>query len=153
MVGRIVSLNRSAGGVPKTPVAEVAVSPDGMDGDSHRYRGHGGPDRALCLYSLELIEQLRLEGHAIQIGTTGENVTIEHIDWRDVQPGVDLQIGPIAVEITEFAAPCRTIRPYFLDMDSTRISQKRYPGWSRVYARVLTSGTLRVGDSVSILEE
>jgi MOSC domain-containing protein YiiM len=34
-----------------------------------------------------------------------------------------------------------------------RVSQKRVPGWSRVYARVVTPGTIRQGDPVHLLTE
>jgi MOSC domain-containing protein YiiM len=152
VAGRIAALHRSGGGVPKSPVDHAAVTANGLEGDGHRYQGHGGPDRALCLYSLEIIEQLELEGHPIFPGSTGENVTIERVDWRDVIPGVRMNLGAVAVEITSYAAPCKTIRPYFTDGDSTRISQKLYPGWSRVYARVLKEGTLRIGDTVEITD-
>jgi MOSC domain-containing protein YiiM len=32
-----------------------------------------------------------------------------------------------------------------------RVSQKRHPGWSRVYARVLAEGRLRPDDGVRIV--
>lgn len=34
--------------------------------------------------------------------------------------------------------------------NSQRISQKKHPGWSRVYARVLQVGTIKIGDSVTL---
>ena len=32
--------------------------------------------------------------------------------------------------------------------DFTRVSEKRHPGWSRVYARVLATGSISQGDPV-----
>jgi MOSC domain-containing protein YiiM len=149
MTGRIVSLNRSAGGVPKQAVDAAIVTADGMEGDHQRdLRHHGGPDRALSLYSLDLIEQLQREGHPIAPGTAGENVTIRGVDWRDVAPGAHLALGDVEIEITSFATPCKNIRGSFVDEDITRISQKLHPGWSRVYARVVVPGVLRQGDEV-----
>jgi MOSC domain-containing protein YiiM len=151
MPGRIVSLNRSRGGVPKLPVDEAFVSANGMDGDRQRDRRfHGGPERALSLYSLDLIDQLALEGHPIAPGTAGENVTIAGLDWTTMRPGASLRLGDIHIELTAFAAPCKTIRLNFLGEDFKRISQKLYPGWSRVYARVMKEGLIRVGDPVSV---
>ena len=146
---RVVSLNRSNGGVPKLATPSAFVSVNGMEGDSQRDRRfHGGPDRALCLYSMELIDALRAEGHPIAPGTVGENVTIAGLDWRDVVPGVRLALGPVEIEITGYSSPCQSIAPSFSDQRSTRISQKVHPGRSRVYARVLTEGALTVGDAV-----
>jgi MOSC domain-containing protein YiiM len=146
----VASLNRSNGGVPKLPVERAHVSENGMEGDKQRDRRfHGGPARALCLYSLELIEQLALEGHPIAIGSVGENVTISGIDWTTMRPGARLSLGPVQVEVTSFTVPCKTIRKAFIDEDFTRISQKLHPGWSRVYVRVLAGGYIQQGDPVS----
>lgn len=147
--GVIVSINVSGGGVPKFPVATARVGPTGLDGDGHRdRRHHGGPDRALCLYSLERIESLQREGHAIAPGATGENLTISGLDWDTIAPGVQLRAGGVTMEITAYASPCKSIRASFADENASRISQGLHPGWSRVYARVVTSGELRVGDAV-----
>lgn len=150
--GRVVGLQRSGGGVPKLPVDNVRVHLPGMEGDWQRDRRyHGGPDRALCLYSMELIEALVREGHPIAPGTVGENVTIAGIDWREMLPGVRLTIGAVVVEITDFAAPCRTIRESFAGERFKRISEKLYPGWSRVYTRILREGAIVVGDPVRLV--
>ncbi len=146
----IVALNTSPGGVPKLPRHEVFVSVNGLDGDGHRYHQHGGVDKAVCLYSMELIEALRAEGHPIAPGTTGENVTVRGLDWVTIVPGVRLVLGPVDIEITEYATPCQTIVDSFADRRSKRIGQKLHPGWSRVYARVLTEGILTVGDPVTV---
>jgi MOSC domain-containing protein YiiM len=147
--GVIVSINVSSGGVPKRSVPVASVSPSGLDGDGQRYRRHhGGLDRALCLYSMERIEALQREGHAIAPGTTGENLTIRGLDWDTVAPGVTLRAGSVTMEVTAYASPCKSIRPSFADENSNRISQQLHPGWSRVYARVVDSGDLRVGDTV-----
>jgi MOSC domain-containing protein YiiM len=137
--------------VPKLPVADAFVSVNGMDGDRQRDRRfHGGPDRALSLYSLELIEQLALEGHPIEPGSAGENVTISGLDWTLMRPGVRVRLGDVEIELTAYTVPCRTIRASFRNEEFTRISHKLHPEWSRVYARVLTDGTLRIGDPVFI---
>ncbi len=122
-----------------------------MDGDRQRnLKHHGGPDRALCLYSADLIESLRAEGHAIEPGTLGENVTIGGVDWRLLEPGVQAKLGGVLVEVTSFAMPCRNIAPVFADGRSVRVSQRTHPGESRVYARVLSEGVVRVGDRVLV---
>lgn len=148
----IVALGSSPGGVPKLPRNEVFVSKSGLDGDGHRYHGHGGPDKAVCLYAVEVIDALRAEGHPIAAGTTGENVTVRGLDWPAIVPGVRLMLGAVEVEVTEYATPCQTIVDSFADRRSKRISQKLHPGWSRVYARVITEGILILGDPVRVVE-
>ena len=35
--------------------------------------------------------------------------------------------------------------------DFSRMSEKAYPGWARVYARVLVPGLVRAGDPIEVL--
>ena len=153
--GRIVQLSVSPGGVPKRAVAEARVTRLGLEGDGHRdTEHHGGPDRALCLYPLEAIHALAAEGHAIAPGAIGENVTTEGLDWTRVVPGVHLLLGGrVLVQVTRYTSPCLNIAPMFQGRDYGRVSQKRHPGWSRVYARVLGEGRLRSNDPVRLVSE
>lgn len=150
MTGRIFQLNISSGGVPKLAIREGHVNEFGMVGDAHRFPDiHGGPERALCLFSLERILELQAEGHSIFPGAVGENVTIAGLDWDVVVPGVQLSLGDeVLLEITSYTKPCNTIPAFFVDGHYQRISQKVHPGWSRVYARVLREGKLQVGQLV-----
>ena len=147
----VVAINRSPGGVPKRSVPQVVITRDGLAEDGHRYHGHGGPDKAVCLYALERIDALRHEGHPIAIGTTGENLTLSGVDWDAIVPGVRLSIGDVELECTDWAHPCKTIVASFHDGRSGRISPKTHPGWSRIYARVLVEGSVRVGDPVRVI--
>jgi MOSC domain-containing protein YiiM len=151
-IGRVASINTSRGGVPKQPVFEALVTADGIDGDRQRDRRfHGGPDRAVVLFSLDVIEALRAEGHSIATGTTGENLTLSGIAWASLVPGTELTIGGARLRITTYASPCYKIAGSFADGDQTRLSQKSHPGWSRVCARVVTEGLVRVGDAIQLV--
>ncbi len=149
--GQLFSINTSPGGVPKFPVSEALVTASGIFGDSQSNKKyHGGPDRAVSLFSVERILALHAEGHPIGTGTTGENLTLTGIDWDLVVPWSRIEIGDALLEVTSYTTPCRTIRDSFIDQRFTRMSQKHYPGWSRVYARVLKEGTVRQGDHVTL---
>lgn len=151
--GVVVSINLSGGGVPKKRAPDAKVSLLGLHGDAHNdSEHHGGPDRAVCLYAIERIHALQAEGHPIDAGTAGENVTIEGLDWDLVVPGTRMKLGAeVLLEVASFTSPCKTIRESFIDGRFVRISQKLYPGWSRVYARVLSEGQVRFGDAVELL--
>jgi MOSC domain-containing protein YiiM len=153
MTGRIVQINVSPGGVPKRPVPKARVTRLGIDGDAHRdTEHHGGPDRALCLFSIEQIEALQAEGQPIEPGALGENLTLAGLDWARVQPDDFFRLGEeVLVQITRFTSPCMNVRAAFLDGAYSRVSQKRHPGWSRVYARVLVPGEIAAGDPVERL--
>jgi MOSC domain-containing protein YiiM len=153
--GRIVQINISPGGVPKTPVAMARVGMLGLEGDAHRdTENHGGPERAVCLYAMEAIRALQSEGHPIVPGAIGENVTVEGLDWSAVVPGSRVLLGDrVVLEVTRYASPCGNITSAFRDGNYARVSQKRSPGQSRVYARVMRPGFIRQGDPVRLLTE
>lgn len=154
MSGRIFQLNSSPGGVPKLAIREAEVNELGLLGDDHLFPDiHGGPDRALCLFSLENILEFQAQGHPIFPGSAGENVTVSGLDWKQLIPGVRLALGnDVLIQITRYTTPCNSMEPSFLDGNYGRLSQKTNPGHSRVYARVLQTGKIIVGQEVRILD-
>jgi MOSC domain-containing protein YiiM len=150
---RIAQISVSAGGVPKRAVEAGTVTALGLDGDAHRdLEHHGGPERALCLFSLERIRALQAEGHSVVPGAMGENVTVEGLDWDRVEPGTRIALGDaVLIEVTRYTVPCFNIAPFFKGREFSRVSQKRHPGYSRVYARVLRTGAIRTGDPVRLV--
>ena len=153
-VAELYQINVSNGGVPKRAVHEARVTKEGLDGDRQRNRGvHGGPDRAVCLFSLEVIQALQAEGHDVQPGSTGENLTVAGVDWPKLTVGDLVRVGEeVLLEITSYTAPCERNARWFADGDYNRISEKHFPGSSRLYARVLGEGIVRKGDRVVIVE-
>ena len=152
LIGVLASINVSGGGVPKGRITGAQVSRSGLINDAQNDTiHHGGPERAVSVYSLERIRALQAEGHPIDVGTAGENVTVEGIDWDLVVPGARLRLGrAVILEVASFTTPCKTIRESFLDEQFVRISQKLHPGWSRVYTRVVSEGEIRSGDTVEL---
>lgn len=151
-MAHIFQINISSGGVPKRPVAMGEVTEAGLTGDwQQNRRFHGGPDRALSLFSLEHIIALQGEGHPIYPGATGENLTIAGLNWPILKPGARLRLGAgVEIEITSYVTPCRTIAAAFRDETFTEISEKNYPGRARLYARVVRPGEIRIGDPVQV---
>ncbi len=151
-LGVAYRLNTSRGGVPKRPVVEAEVTHEGLRGDLHNdTRHHGGPERAVCLFSLEVLQRLRAEGHPVAPGSLGENVTVAGVDWRQVRPGLRLRVGEVDLQVTRYTTPCATIRHNFLRGDIARVHPDHHPGEARVYARVLRPGTLRAGALVELV--
>lgn len=152
-MGVVRAINVSNGGVPKMPRASCYIRTDGLEGDRQRdLRHHGGPDRAVCLYSLDLIQALQAEGHAITPGSIGENLTVSGVDWAKMVPGARVEIGTVVLQLTDYAAPCSNIAPSFQRRQYVRVNQKVHAGWSRLYARVLAEGTVSVGDPLRMAE-
>ena len=81
MDGRVLQVNVSAGGVPKLPVERAWVGELGLDGDGHNHDTvHGGPHRAVALLAIEAIERVQADGHPIEPGSVGENLTTTGIE-------------------------------------------------------------------------
>jgi MOSC domain-containing protein YiiM len=85
------------------------------------------------------------EAFGLTPGQVRENVVTRGIDVQALPPGTRLRIGDAVLETTEDCAPCRFI-------DAIRPGLRREMAGRRgMLARVVTSGTLRVGDAVSVL--
>lgn len=81
-IGSVHAVNVSSGGVPKRRVLSAVVGREGLEGDRQAdRRHHGGPERAVTLFSLDLIRALQAEGHPIAPGSIGENLTLEGVRW------------------------------------------------------------------------
>ena len=148
----IFQINISNGGVPKLPVHRAKIMSLGLEGDDHNNKElHGGPDKAVCLYSLERIKALQAEGHAIFPGSTGENITITGLDWPQITPGTRLRLGPeVLLEITQYTQPCYKLEDSFKEGQILRMAQDEHPGWARVYGRVLSPGEVLIGDTIQL---
>jgi hypothetical protein len=151
VTGAVVGLYASGGGVPKLSIPEAVVGVGGVEGDSQGHRvHHGRPWQAVCLYSAEVIEALREEGHPISAGAAGENLTVEGIDWARLRGGLTIEIGEVRCRVSAPAQPCHQIAGFFVSEDSSRIAHAKHPGWSRWYASVLHGGVIRPGDAVVV---
>lgn len=149
--GVVHQLSASDGGVPKRPVTVAEVGDRGLIGDRQAARQHHGrPLQALCLWSLEIIDALQAEGHPIEPGAAGENITLSGIDWSTIRPGTQLLIGDVLAEISAWSTPCSKNAQWFSDGDFNRMDHERHPGWSRAYAWVREPGTIRSGDPVIV---
>ena len=148
----IVSINVSElGGVPKLPLKTAIVRFEGVEGDLNRFRmerKNGDPGRAVSIFSMERILQLQEEGHPIDIGTAGENFTIEGIDWPKMEVGMMIRFGSTLIRLSEPCAPCSKIGGSFMENEFSRIDQNKRRGWSRWSASVIEEGAVSVGDAV-----
>jgi MOSC domain-containing protein YiiM/GNAT superfamily N-acetyltransferase len=151
--GRILQVNLSPGGVPKLPVERAWVGPQGLDGDAHHHATvHGGPHRAVALLGIEAIERVQADGHPIEPGSVGENLTTSGIELARLPVGTRLAIGDtMLLELSSPANPCDVIKGSFRAGKSGRISILTHPDDSRMYASVLAEGEVRPGDPIRIL--
>ena len=137
------------GGVPKPLVQSLQVTVDGCVGDFQRdKRYHGGPQRAVCLFSEEVISILQAEGNPVYPGSVGENILLREVDWESIAIGSKFHFDELILEVTSDAPPCKTIADSFTDGGFSKISNKVAPNLTRWYAKVLNEGQVRIGENV-----
>jgi MOSC domain-containing protein YiiM len=147
MKGTLVQVNVSNGGMPKLPVLQARVTKEGVEGDQQRNRKHhGGPDRAVCVYSEELYEWLRERGVNVSAGNVGENFTTHGIDLQKLAVGDRLHVGgECVIEITKVRVPCSQLKVWDVDLPELIVG---HSGW---VARVIEEGIVKGGDAIEVL--
>lgn len=146
MKGTLTQLNVSAGGMPKRPIAFAKVTLDGVAGDWQKNRKHhGGPNRAVCIYSEELYQWLREQGVSVSSGDIGENFTTRGIDLQKLSKGDRLRVGGCVIEITEVRVPCHQLKKWDADLPELIVGRS---GW---VAKVVAEGTVCAGDAIEVL--
>ena len=162
MTGSILQVNISPGGVPKRPVAEAEVTPEGIRGDSWAHpQIHGGPNQALLLITSEGIGQLVAQGYPVFPGALGENLTTHGLDRRQMRIGQRYRAGEVMLEITKMRQPCSTLHVYGSSIikavydAQVKASDASSPRWGLAgfYARVLRSGFIRRQDIIELVEQ
>lgn len=141
-----------SGGAPKPNVSTLDIRTNGCIGDYQRdKKHHGGPNRAVCIFSQDVIEDLNSEGHPIKAGDCGENIVVSGLDWNSLSPGAQLHIGDCILRIHSDAPPCKTIRHAFTDGSFSVISYKKFPNRTRWYCSVVKEGIVLLGESVLLV--
>lgn len=162
MVGSILQINISRGGVPKRPIAEGLLSPLGIEGDSHAHpQFHGGPRKAVLLICAEVISDLAARGFPIYPGALGENLTIQGIDHRQLQSGQRFRVGQAFIELTTVRIPCATLDVYGPSIKSeiydreVKAGNNASPKWamSGFYAAVIRPGPVRRDDIIALVDQ
>ncbi len=146
--GTVAGLFTSDGGVPKQARPAIEVGFGGVEGDRQNDRGnHGRPWQAVCLWSTDVIDAFRADGHPLAPGLAGENITTTGISWDRVVPGIHLQVGSVRLEVSSYAVPCRKNAAWFTD-GHFGLMHHRHGPVSRAYATVLRPGSVTLGDPV-----
>ena len=146
MTATLAQLNVSKGGVPKRPVESARVTRFGVEGDVQRnLKYHGGPDRAVCIYSEELYAELRSEGIEVVNGAFGENFTTSGIDLNSLESGDRLRVGDCLIEITDVRVPCNTLKKWSAKLPKAIVGRS---GW---VAKVVEEASVKPGDAIEVI--
>ncbi len=116
----------------------VARTDFGFEGDAH---ARPGSKRQVLL-----IESETLEEFSVAPGALKENITTAGIPLAELAPGSRLRVGEVMLEITMECAPCSFVDTVQAGLQA-RLQRRR-----GMLARVLESGSVRVGDAVRVTD-
>ena len=162
MIGSLLQINISPGGIPKRPIPEAIVTSEGIRGDGWAHPDiHGGPNQALLMITSEGIDQLIAQGLPLFPGALGENLTTLGIDRRHMRLGQRYRVGEVFLELTKRRAPCATLNVYGPGIQhaifdaQVKAGDPARPRWglSGFYARVLKGGAIRPGDPIALVDQ
>lgn len=139
--GRIRAISVSnAKGMPKHNVPEAELRADfGIVGDAHAGSGH----RQVSLLALESLEELRSNGADISPGDFAENLTVEGLDLSALAVERRLRVGDaVELEVTQLGKRCHGKCRIFEKLGDCIMPKQG------VFARVVTGGQIRVGDTI-----
>ncbi|MGQ0701720.1 MAG: MOSC domain-containing protein [Gemmatimonadales bacterium] len=140
--------------IRKEPVqGSVWAGREGLSGDQQYDRhGHGGPDRALLMYSADHYPRWREEWGRKDVGPGGfgENLTVSGLTEDLACVGDIYEIGEVRVEVSSPRTPCQNLaRRHGIAELVKIITQNHRSGW---YLRVLHEGWLEAGMAIRLLD-
>ena len=134
----------------KKPVnAPVRVAFLNLEGDRQAdLTVHGGPDKAIYVYSWKNIEYWRefLRRDDLGPGALGENLTVDNLTDEEIAIGDELEIGTARFVVTQPRIPCFKLGITLNAPDFPKIFH--YAGRNGFYLRVLQEGRVEAGDAI-----
>lgn len=138
-------------GIFKTPIdARVMLRRTNLDGDGQAdLDAHGGPDKAVYVYTTENYAFWAQElgrGDFATAGQFGENFTVEGMTDELVCVGDRFRIGGALVEVTQPRVPCFKLGILMgIDNFQKQFAEKCRTGF---YLRVIEEGEVGAGDAI-----
>ena len=145
MKGTVLSIHIAPGRrLPTRSVSQVVAEGGvGLVGD----RYHGSKHRHVTIQAIEALEAAAAElGRPVDPGLTRRNITVSG-GSVPTRPGTRVTIGDVELEVVRVAAPCR-----LLDDELGPGAARALHDRGGAVLRLLGSGTISVGDEVSVEE-
>jgi MOSC domain-containing protein YiiM len=159
MIGNVVSINikskvEGERGIPKHRIDVAEITKTGVSTDFNLYRyeeKQNTENRAVLIYTTDLIEQLNNEGWPINIGDLGENLTISDIKYSELDIGDQLTSGDVVLEISEICNPCNNLSVLsYVGKERITEFMKTIKGRRGWYAKVIEEGTINIDDKIAL---
>lgn len=145
-LGQVAAVNVSEKrGVVKHNVPEAYIKAEwGIESDAHAGEWH----RQVSLLSLTSVEKMRNLGAKVNFGDFAENITVSGIEVSKLPIGKHLQVGEALLEVTQIGKECHNKACAIKKQVGTCVMPVE-----GIFAKVLASGKVKVGDAVRVVEE
>ncbi|WP_251443747.1 MOSC domain-containing protein [Veillonella intestinalis] len=131
-------------GQKKHNIPEAKLITDfGMEGDAHAGKWH----RQISLLGIQSIDLMRAKGADVNPGDFAENITIEGVVLYELPVGTRLFVGDdVLLEVTQIGKECHSGCEIQKQVGSCIMPTQG------IFAKVLSGGTIKVGDTVVVEE-
>ena len=155
--GKIEDLNYSSkrpmrSALNKVPfTGSMWLSLTGFTQDEQEYKDHGGPDKAVCLFSKS--NYAMWQDDVVELPTYamfGENLTVANLDEREAYFGNQYQLGDAIIEISEIREPCWKIQAKYQIPDL--VKRMSTTGKTGFYFRVIQEGNVSDNDHLKLIK-
>ena len=132
-------------GTKKTNVPEANLKVDfGIEGDAHAGDWH----RQISLLASESIDKMIEQGANVSPGDFAENITTEGIVVAKLPIGSKLKIAEtVELEVTQIGKECHSHCEIFHQVGDCIMPREG------IFTKVITAGTIKVGDTIEILDD
>lgn len=139
---QVVAIHLAKGRRLPTRNVDTVVAEEGKGLIGDRY--HGTRHRHVTIQSQELLDRAAEElGHEFEAGATRRNITVDAGEIP-TKPGTRVRIGGVDLEVVRVSAPCRLLDDEIGPGAAAALRRR-----SGSVCRVLTTGTITVGDGVT----
>ncbi|MBF0719063.1 MOSC domain-containing protein [Mammaliicoccus sciuri] len=157
-VGKIANITFSDQKSKKTAIFKepfkdkMYLTHTGFVEDKQQYKGHGGPEKALCFYSKDnyaywddIIDLLP------KYAIFGENITVSGLTEEDLNIGDTYELGEAIIQVSCPRQPCATIAQRYGIKDLVKRMADSYR--TGCYFRVLKEGYVSQNDNMRLIEQ
>ncbi|WP_426365712.1 MOSC domain-containing protein [Mammaliicoccus lentus] len=137
----------------KTPISNsMFLSKTGFVEDEQQYKGHGGPEKAICFYSKDNYQYWNDIIHLLpEYAIFGENLTVSGLTEADLNIGDTYQLGEATIQVSCPRQPCATIAQRYGIKDLVkRMADSCKTG---CYFHVIKEGYVSQGDDLVLIEQ
>ncbi|WP_437272464.1 MOSC domain-containing protein [Staphylococcus succinus] len=129
----------------------MLLTKTGFIEDEQEYKGHGGPNKAVCVYSKKNYKLWKDDLPTLpNYAMFGENLTVLDLDEKDVHFGDQFSLGEAIVEVAEIREPCWKIQEKYQIPDLVkRMSRSCRTGF---YFRVLKEGVVHDSSNLKLIK-